>query len=42
MVKVLDNGIVICDFELKLRYSQFLPGSGRIDTAKWMHYLDAN
>ena len=21
---------------------QFLPGSGRIDTAIWMHYLDAN
>ena len=22
--------------------TQFLPGSGRIDTAIWMHYLDAN
>ena len=22
--------------------TQFLPGSGRIDTAVWMHYLDAN
>ena len=21
---------------------QFLPGSGRIDTVIWMHYLDAN
>ena len=21
---------------------QFLPGSGRIDTAVWIHYLDAN
>ena len=21
---------------------QFLPGSGRIDTAVWMHYLDTN
>ena len=21
---------------------QFLPGSGRVDTAIWMHYLDAN
>ena len=21
---------------------QFLPGSGRIDTAIWMHYLDAD
>ena len=22
--------------------TQFLPGSGRIGTAVWMHYLDAN
>ena len=22
--------------------TQFLPGSGRIDTAIWMHYLDAD
>ena len=22
--------------------TQFLPSSGRIDTAVWMHYLDAN
>ena len=22
--------------------TQFLPGSGRVDTAVWMHYLDAN
>ena len=22
--------------------TQFLPGSGRIDTAVWMHYMDAN
>ena len=21
---------------------QFLPGRGRVDTAVWMHYLDAN
>ena len=21
---------------------QFLPGSGRIDTAIWMHYMDSN
>ena len=21
---------------------QFIPGSGRIDTAIWMHYLNAN
>ena len=23
-------------------FKQFLPCSGRIDTAVWMHYLDAN
>ena len=22
--------------------TQFLPGSGRVDTAVWMHYLDVN
>ena len=22
--------------------AQFLPGSGRVDTAVWMHHLDAN
>ena len=22
--------------------TQFFPGSGRIDTAVWMHYMDAN
>ena len=22
--------------------TQLLPGSGRVDTAVWMHYLDAN
>ena len=22
--------------------AQFLPGSGRVDTAIWMHYMDAN
>ena len=26
----------------RLNETQFLPGSGRIDTAVWMHYLDAN
>ena len=25
-----------------MRTTQFLPGSGRVDTAVWMHYLDAN
>ena len=24
-----------------LNETQFLPSSGRVDTAKWMHYLDA-
>ena len=23
-------------------FTQFLPSSGRVDTAVWMHYLDAN
>ena len=27
---------------IKAKETQFLPGSGRIDTAIWMHYLDAN
>ena len=26
----------------RLNEMQFLPGSGRIDTAVWMHFLDAN
>ena len=26
----------------KKNETQFLPGSGRINTAVWMHYLDAN
>ena len=26
----------------RLNETQFLPGSGRIDTAVWMHRLDAN
>ena len=26
----------------RLVITQFLPGSGRVDTALWMHYLDAN
>ena len=28
--------------DLTDKMKQFLPGSGRIDTAVWMHYLDAN
>ena len=26
----------------EMKMKQFLPGSGHIDTAVWMHYLDAN
>ena len=26
----------------RLNETQFLPGSCRIDTAVWMHYIDAN
>ena len=26
----------------RLNETQFLPGSDRVDTALWMHYLDAN
>ena len=26
----------------KLVVTQFLPGSGCVDTAIWMHYMDAN
>ena len=26
----------------RLNETQFLPGSGHVDTAVWMHYLDAN
>ena len=25
-----------------MRSTQFLPSSGRVDTAIWMHYMDAN
>ena len=25
-----------------IKWKQFLPGSGSIDTAVWMHYLDTN
>ena len=27
---------------MKVYETQFLPGSGRIDTAIWMHYMDSN
>ena len=29
-------------FSLSLSETQFLPGSCRIDTAVWIHYMDAN
>ena len=25
-----------------IKWKQFLPSSGRVDTAIWMHYVDAN
>ena len=37
----LDN-IAIEDETIYKMKTQFLPGSGRVDTAVWMHYLDAN
>ena len=30
------------NFEIELFETQFLPGSGHIDTAIWLHYMDAN
>ena len=30
------------NIDLADKMKQFLPSSGRVDTAKWMHYLDAN
>ena len=41
----LTNAWTAIDRLLIIRKSvltQFLPGSGRIETAIWMHYLDAN
>ena len=40
-----NESIFIYCIELKVfdqLYTQFLPGSGHIDTAIWMHYMDAN
>ena len=36
------NTVYIRKSDLTEIETQFLPGSGRIDTAVWMHYLDAN
>ena len=30
------------DLRKIIKTTQFFPGSGRVDTAVWMHYLDAN
>ena len=38
LFQILSYSSIIC-IE---RRRQFLPDSGRIDTAIWMHYLDAN
>ena len=39
--KILDT--IIGSFSyITLMTTQFLPGSGRVDTAVWMHQLDAN
>ena len=34
--------LIIWKSDLTDKMKQFLPGSGRIDTAVWMHYLEAN
>ena len=38
----IDKLSIIWKSDLTDKMKQFLPGSGRIDTAIWMHYLDAN
>ena len=38
----IDRLSVIWKSDLADKMKQFLPGSGRIDTAVWVHYLDAN
>ena len=38
----IDRLSIIWKSDLTDKMKQFLPGSGRIDTAVWMHYLDAN
>ena len=38
----IDRLSIIWKLDLSDKMKQFLPGSGCIDTAVWMHYLDAN
>ena len=38
----IDRLSIIWKSDLTDKMKQFLPGNGRIDTAVWMHYLDAN
>ena len=38
----IDRLSILLKSDLTDKMKQFLPGSGRIDTAVWMHYLDAN
>ena len=38
----IDRLSIIWKSDLTDKMKQFLPGSGRVDTAVWMHYLDAN
>ncbi len=44
----MDCGIVVSEFVLQSRYNVHFrantlgKGSGRIDTAIWMHYMDSN
>ena len=38
----IDRLSIIRKSDLTDKMKQFLPGSGRVDTAIWMHYLDDN
>ena len=38
----IDRLSIIRKSDLTDKMKQFFPGSGRIDTAVWMHHLDAN
>ena len=38
----IDRLSIIWKSDLTDKMKQFLPGSGRVDTVVWMHYLDAN
>ena len=38
----IDKLSILWKSDLTDKMKQFLPGSGRVDTAVWMHHLDAN